>query len=186
MGALTTATRVPTWHRAGGGHHNSVMLCPQVPLFIFCKTDNHGPQELPAGPMDHPWAEVRGQHGPNRVKSGVTILEIPSHSAKNRAKCGAQRERRQTPISSGQHHSGRWRAGLGGAGAGTMQAVTSGGARACSRTRGPRGAVPPSAATTGALRVQDARGRGRLQHLTRGGRLSLCTALGELPLAACR
>ena len=128
MGALTTATRVPTWHRAGGGHHHSVTLCPQVPLFIFCKTDNHGPQELPAGPMDRPWAGVRGKHGPNRVKSGVTILEIASHSAKNRAKCGAQRERHQTPTPSSQHHGGRWGAGLGGAGAGTMQAVTSGGA----------------------------------------------------------
>lgn len=63
------------------------MLCPQVPPFIFCKMDNHGPQELPAGPMDHPWAGVRRKHGPNRVKSGVTILEIPSYSAKNRAKC---------------------------------------------------------------------------------------------------
>lgn len=62
-----------------------------------------------------------------------------------------------------------------------MQVATSGGARACFR-----GAAPPSAATTGALRAQDARGSGRLQHLTRGGRLSLCAALGELPLAAGR
>lgn len=28
------------------------VLCPQAPPFIFCKTDNHGPQELPTGSVD--------------------------------------------------------------------------------------------------------------------------------------
>lgn len=47
----------------------------------------------------------------------------------------------------------------GGAGAGTVQAVMSGEAGACSRTHSPCGATPSPAATLGGLRVQDARGR---------------------------
>lgn len=59
-------------------------------------------------------------------------------------------------------------------------------AGACSRTRSPCGATPSPAVTLGGLRVQDAGAERRLQRLMRSGRLSLCTTLGGLLLAAGR
>lgn len=54
LAAHLAGGRVPptSEQMVGGLREVPAMLCPQAPPFIFCKTDNHSPQELPAGSVD--------------------------------------------------------------------------------------------------------------------------------------